>query len=128
MRFALFALIIQLTFPLMASAQEKQSLQLYNAKTKAYDSLQFVKIDKVWVSEACAKNKNCDALKTLKTKVQMKKTESPLLGNPGSTYCLSQKGVARILKDAKGNEYDYCLFNDGSLIDSWNLYYAHHGQ
>ncbi|MNK01197.1 hypothetical protein D3C87_189920 [compost metagenome] len=117
---------IMLILPLQSMAQEKQNLRLYNDKTKAYDSLSFVKINKAWVSESCAKKSTCSALTALKKKVTIKPNESGFFGNPGSAYCLSQGGVARILKDAKNSEYDYCLFPDGSMIDSWNMYYAHH--
>lgn len=109
-----------------ALAVEIQTLKLYNGKTKAYDAQKFVKIKNAWVSESCAKNKNCAALKALDKKVTLPPAKNGLAGNPGSSYCLEKGGVARILKDAGNSEYDYCLFKDGSMIDSWNMYSAHY--
>lgn len=115
-----------LTLGLQAQAAETQVMRLYNGKTKKYDDLKVVKIKNVWVTESCAKKTNCEALMALTKKAPQAVSTNGLAGNPGSAYCMQKGGVARILKDTKNSEYDYCLFKDGSMVDSWNMYSAHY--
>jgi putative hemolysin len=111
-------------FVAFALAQSVKSLSLYNGKS--YDKIQVTQIEKLWVNDICVKNKKCQALETAKTKKEMPVNNTGLAGNPASTYCLANKGVPRILKDEKRQEYDYCIFKDGSLVDSWDLYSKHY--
>ena len=111
-------------FIAFALAQSTKSLTLYNGKT--YDRLKFTQIEEVYVNDVCVKNKKCLALVALKTKKTLPPSNTGLAGNPASTYCTTQNGVPRILKDDKRNEYDFCLFKDGSLADSWEMYSKHY--
>lgn len=80
----------------------------------------------VEVTKSCfskkSKSLECDAYKALSKKVEMKKPDIPLAGHPAAFYCGSAGGLNRILKDSKNNEYDFCEFKDGSMINSWHLY------
>lgn len=70
-------------------------------------------------TESCSKP--CKALEVLNKKIQPKAVDSksPLVGNPASKFCASVDGKVRILRDEKGNEYDFCEFADKSMFDTW---------
>ena len=44
------------------------------------------------------------------------------MANPASEYCAEQGGKVEIRKDAQGNEYGMCLFDDGSQCEEWAFY------
>lgn len=69
---------------------------------------------------------NCLAEKSLLYKKQVKSKTVPLLGNPAARFCLSYGAVNLLFFDSERNEYDYCVFQDKSAINSWDLYNAHH--
>jgi putative hemolysin len=51
------------------------------------------------------------------------KKVAPLKGNPASSLCSEQlKGKNRTLKDLIGNEYAICEFEDGSMVDAWDVF------
>ena len=116
-------IILLFSMALAQSTGTTKTLSLFNGK--GYDKVKLTVIDKVSVNDTCVKNKKCAALVAAATKKTLPPTEG-LAGNPASNYCVEQKGVPRILKDEKRNEYDFCLFKDGSLVDSWELYTKHY--
>lgn len=79
------------------------------------------------LSEICFSKKNpkCDAYTATLTKSSPSITKTGLLGHPASRYCNDKNGLARILIAEDKKQYDFCLFKDGSMIDSWDLYYKH---
>lgn len=115
--------MIYLLLSFFAFAKE-QDLKMFN-KGK-YESVQIKKIENVRVANC--KNKNCQALKALKKKPTPTPKKNVVSSNPSSAHCWDAGGKPRILKDKKNNEIDYCLFKDGSMVDGWDLYYAHHPQ
>jgi len=81
------------------------------------------KLDNILVNEECIKNKTiCKKIidEVKKNKSETKPEKGPL-GNPASTKCSLNKGQSEILRDNKHNEYDFCLFEQKYLIDSWAL-------
>lgn len=78
------------------------------------------------VTKSCFPKKSkvpkCDAYNALSEKVTVQKPDMPLAGHPAAFYCGSAGGHNRILKDSENNEYDFCEFKDGTMINSWNLY------
>lgn len=80
------------------------------------------------ITADCTKSKppKCDALEATKEKVLSKGSKAPFIGHPASNYCKSKNGSSRILIGKDNKQYDYCLFQDGSMIDSWDLYYKHY--
>ncbi len=61
------------------------------------------------------------ALKSKKPNLDSKK----LIGNPASRNCTLLGGKSIILRDSKNRQYDFCRFQDESMIDSWSLYEKH---
>lgn len=76
--------------------------------------------EKILVTENCLKS--CKAIEVLNGKPAVTSPgNKALIGNPASTFCNSIGGVVRILKDPKGDEYDFCQFPDQSMIDTWQM-------
>lgn len=47
-------------------------------------------------------------------------------GNPASQNCSEFKGANLIAFNAQKQEVNYCQFADGSMVNSWDLYYKRH--
>ncbi|KHD88562.1 MAG: hypothetical protein OM95_08645 [Bdellovibrio sp. ArHS] len=106
---------------------ENISLKMYSSKTKKYEEVKIFTQDGLKISSNCIKKgkPDCEALRVGLGSAK-EKPQGPVLGNPAARYCAAFNAGNRILKDEKNNEYDYCVFSDGSMIDSWSLYYRHH--
>jgi putative hemolysin len=48
--------------------------------------------------------------------------------NPASKYCVDQGFKLEMRKDAQGNEYGVCIFDDGSECDEWAFFRGECGQ
>ncbi len=48
--------------------------------------------------------------------------DSAKLANPASEYCIQQGHKLEMRKDAQGNEYGVCIFEDGSECDEWAFF------
>lgn len=82
--------------------------------------IEIVTKDKVKINSLCSKlDKKCKAL--IATKIKLTKTKHQDGSHPASIGCERKGGESIILQDEKRNDYDYCLFKDGSMIDSWDL-------
>lgn len=96
---------------------------------KGTDSIpvSIVEYNKLHLTKDCLKGSapKCLAFEATKKKGTLAKPEIKLLGDPASRYCHGKQGVSRILESSDKKQYDYCLFSDGSMIDSWDLYYLH---
>lgn len=91
-----------------------------------YTDVETISISSVRVNLLC-KNTACKALKVANGKpFKIQKTEAPFVGNIGANYCWDVGAKNRILLDSKNNQYDFCVFDDGSMIDAWNLYTKHY--
>ena len=44
------------------------------------------------------------------------------LPNPASVYCEENGGTIQICTDADGNQFGYCVFQNGSICDEWAYY------
>ncbi|MFS4460662.1 DUF333 domain-containing protein [Bdellovibrio sp. HCB2-146] len=120
-----FSFFILIHFSSMALATD--GLKIYDGKvyksfvTKEYQGMRF--------TEGCLEKNppTCDAYKaTLTPAIEKKKFPTPLVGHPAAQYCLDAGGENRIAKGRQNEQYDYCLFKDGSMIDSWDLYFKFH--
>jgi len=105
-------------------------LTMDDGKT-GHKPVNLIEVEKVKVSASCKSGSSykCMALSAVKrVGVKLSPPKTPLYGNPAARYCLDHGGLNRILKDSKRNEYDYCEFKDGSLVDAWDLLDAHKQQ
>ncbi|AFX99790.1 hypothetical protein Bdt_0078 [Bdellovibrio bacteriovorus str. Tiberius] len=120
------ALVLFFSSATVASAIKK--LKLFNEDKKKYEVVTVIEYQGLTLSSTCQKNgkMNCDAWKAVQKKVARQETANVgVVGNPAARYCLAQNSLNRILKDQQGREYDYCVFPDGSAIDSWSLFNKH---
>jgi len=83
-----------------------------------------VELDGMFVNEKCkSESVKCfKALMALKKMPQKFSQNEEQKGNPASEYCQSLKGKSEIYKDKSNNDWDFCEFKNGFLIDSWALY------
>lgn len=76
------------------------------------------------ISKNCVSNNNCSASKFIK-KVSFKKLQPSLFSggkNPGAVLCHESKDADIIfLKDLKGNDNSFCLFNDKSMVSASSI-------
>lgn len=91
---------------------------------KSYQPLKVQEFQQLKLSMNCFKGKTpqCEAWKASRKRVARTNLPQALGGNPAARYCLDAGGENRIAKTDAGQEYDYCLFKDGSLVESWGLY------
>lgn len=87
--------------------------------------IKFDKLNGVLVNDLCLKEKK-ECLKLIeaikKNKIESVKSDKKApLGNPASTNCEAHGGQSEILRDAKHNEYDFCVLNKKYFVDSWDL-------
>lgn len=94
-------------------ANEKKSVQKIQIEI-----LNGMKVNSTCFKEKIACLKILDSIQ--KTHIELKIEKGPL-GNPASAYCESHNGQPEILRDAKNNEYDFCLLDKKYLVDSWDL-------
>lgn len=109
-------------------AEEDVQLKLYSSDKKTYETILLIDYQKIRISKFCLKNQkmNCQAWTAIENKTLSKKETASMLGNPAAKFCLQQNAKNKILLDDKKREYDYCIFQDGSMVDAWNLYNKHH--
>nr|BFD57967.1 hypothetical protein CKG001_00740 [Bdellovibrio sp. CKG001] len=103
-------------------------LRYYDSIKKTYKPLQVIEKDGVTISKSCLKSgkMKCQAWDAVLNKKALTPTPGVgVVGNPAARYCHDYNANNLIVLDAKKNEYDYCVFSDGSMIDSWSLYYKH---
>ncbi|MDG0817302.1 DUF333 domain-containing protein [Bdellovibrio svalbardensis] len=104
-------------------------LRMFSADKKKYDTVRVTEYQGVKISESCVKagKANCQAWTAVQNKIPQTPPPTAVLGNPAAHYCLDQKANNRILIDEKKREFDFCVFADGSVIDSWSLFNKHFG-
>ncbi len=79
------------------------------------------------LSDTCLKKSPvvCEAFSATKVATKPSLAKTGTAGHPASRYCHDKNGSVRILISEDNKQYDYCLFKDGSMVDSWDLYYKH---
>lgn len=90
-------------------------------KAGKIQKIEVIKMNNIHFNKECQKlAEKCHAFKALRMDLKTKHL-SKLAGHPASKMCKTYGGQSIILKDEEKNEYDYCLFSDASMIDSWDL-------
>lgn len=59
---------------------------------------------------------------------QNTRQEEPAVGmaNPASVFCVEQNGRLEMQKDQDGGEYALCHLPDGTVVEEWAYFRAHH--
>lgn len=113
-------------FFFLNTAQAVDVLKLYDGKE--YKPLKVKEHQGLIYSESCFAKPlaKCEAYKhSLKKASEKVSAKNNLAGNPAARYCLNTGGDNRLVKSEKG-EFDYCLYSDGTLVESWGLYNKFH--
>lgn len=122
------SILVCISLIFIAHSSLALSLKLYeNGK---YKTVKITDHQGAKLSESCVKKgkATCTAWTVFSGKPATRsKAVKELLGNPAALYCGDLKSKNRILKDEAGNQYDYCVFDDGSMVDSWTIYNKHFG-
>lgn len=111
---------------MMSVAHADQTLKYFN--NDKYELMKIKTFQKANLNEACFKagKPNCKAWTVFNgSPKERTKSKTPLAGNPAANYCWDVGAKNRILKAQNNDEYDFCVFDDNSMIDSWDLYYKH---
>lgn len=84
------------------------------------------KIDNIAYSHHCFKTKkpDCEAIRLSTLNNITIKLTNPEMQNYASAYCLEIYGKNMVVFDHEKKEYNFCRFQDGSLVASWALYKA----
>ncbi|UXR65666.1 DUF333 domain-containing protein [Bdellovibrio bacteriovorus] len=104
------------------------TLKSYDSTKKVYISVPIIERDGVKISKNCLKSgkMQCEAWAAVGKKLTLTPTPGVgFVGNPAARYCHEHKAANHILRDEKQREFDYCVFADGSMIDSWTLFNKH---
>lgn len=88
-------------------------------KTKNFEKFELI--------DTCfKKNKpNCLAYKFAQIKPKNLQIEHEGFDNLAAIHCEKIGGKNLIALDNKKNHYNFCKFNDGSLVNSWSMHYKH---
>ena len=76
---------------------------------------------------SCFKNSKpkCEAFEFSQIKAKKLIMRNEGLNNLAAIYCEAIHGRNLLAMDSKNNEYNFCRFGDGSMVNSWSLYYKH---
>ena len=86
-------------------------------------SIEMKKTGKFLVDEKCFnQQKNCLSLKSVGKFSGVKRTPAELVGHPASQHCSDLGGEVLVLRDKDQNQWNFCKFGDGSMIESWSLF------
>lgn len=88
-----------------------------------YQSYAFFEHDSLLLSPDCrpADRPTCQAFKAASAAKPVESKE--FNGNPASQLCSDLKGKNLIGFNHKKQEFNFCQFEDKSMVNSWNLYY-----
>lgn len=109
-----------------SAAHADQTMKYFN--NDKYEQRKIKTYQKANLNEACFKagKPSCKAWTVYMAKAKTPtKNPTPLAGNPAALYCWDVGAKNRILKAQNGDQSDFCVFDDNSMIDSWDLYYKH---
>lgn len=127
----MFSILWNICFPGDSAAAASQKYQMFLTATKKYTTVTVINYQGLPVSESCLKKGkiSCYAWSAAQgNKVLPQAPGVGVAGNPAARYCQAHNALSRILLDANKREYDFCVFEDGSVIDAWSLYYKHYGE
>lgn len=76
---------------------------------------------------SCFKTKTpkCEAFEFSEIKPKSLIMKNEALNNLAAIFCEAVHGRNLLALDRGRNEYNFCRFQDGSMVNSWSLYYKH---
>lgn len=91
-------------------------------KTKKYEKLE--------LTEGCFKGTKpkCEAYEFSQIKPKDLSIKAPGMNNKSAIHCEAVGGRNLLALDNKNNQYNFCRFADGSMVNSWSMNYKHFPQ
>ena len=91
---------------------------------KTAKQVEILEKNKLHINEKCFNEfqKCLEFLKIQAPKSISNPEVSKLLENPASRFCKLAKGRAEIFMDKKNNQYDFCVFSNQYIVNSWDYY------
>lgn len=111
--------------PTMPKLKPHQYALSMNNKYKVIDTKIF---EGLLLTQNCFKGQNpsCEAYNKSIKKVAgnpQDHMKSPFHNNIGAIHCELMGGRGMIARTPEGDQSDFCLFKDGSMVSSWSAYY-----
>ena len=96
----------------------------------AYQVFKTKKIEKLELSESCFKTSKpkCEAYEFAQIKPKDLSIKAPGMNNKSAIHCEAVGGRNLLALDNKNNQYNFCRFSDGSMVNSWSMNYKHFPQ
>ena len=96
----------------------------------AYQVFKTKNFEKLELSESCFKNAKpkCEAYEFAQIKPKDLSIKVPGLNNKSAIHCEAIGGRNLLALDNKNNQYNFCRFGDGSMVNSWSMNYKHFPQ
>lgn len=96
----------------------------------AYQIFKTKKFETLELSESCFKTKKpkCEAYEFAQIKPKDLSIKAPGMNNKSAIHCEAVGGRNLLALDNKNNQYNFCRFADGSMVNSWSMNYKHFPQ
>lgn len=96
----------------------------------AYQVFKTKKFEKLELSESCFKSAKpkCQAYEFAQIKPKDLSIKAPGMNNKSAIHCEAVGGRNLLALDNKNNQYNFCRFADGSMVNSWSMNYKHFPQ
>jgi putative hemolysin len=114
----------QKKFPVPPKILKDQYTVFFNDKYEIFKTKKFEKLE---LTESCFKNKKvtCQAYEFAQIKPKSLEIKSPGMNNMSAIHCEAVGGQNLLALDYKNNQYNFCRFGDGSMVNSWSMNYKH---
>lgn len=112
----------QVIFAKMPNLKESEYAVFVEDK---YEIFTTEKVEELELDSNCAKKKPPTCLAFLARERGGKGPVAPKhpgLNNPAALFCEAQEGRNLIAMNFKKQEFNFCRFKDGSMVNSWSLY------
>ena len=124
----IFVLVLMLSGPLYAIEKNVPLPTINEGEFAVFEGTNYKKFkvfesDGLTFSADCkAKKMKCEAAEASAKKIDKIQNPAPRI-SPASQLCSIVDGKNLIAFNQKKEEYNFCEFEDGSLVNSWSLYY-----
>lgn len=97
---------------------------------ESYQVFKTKKFEKLELSASCFKGSkpHCQAYEFAQIKPKDLSIKVPGLNNKSAIHCEAVGGRNLLALDNRNNQYNFCRFSDGSMVNSWSMNYKHFPQ
>ena len=93
---------------------------------ESYKIFKTKKFEKLELTEACfakSARPKCMAYEFAQIRPKKLEMKAPGLNNMSAIHCDEVGGRNLLALDNKNNQYNFCRFDDGSMVNSWSMHY-----